>query len=275
MEKFSLPLVAEGLTAYAIERQNGFERHQPAGTPPWAEKRRFWTDAVLHGMARLEGHEPDMTLMNRYDHEMEQARGSLTNPASLQLQNNTVRELHSFVSALAASGDDRRRQINVVSELLEDMASHLPWAGVGKALDCARDEADRALVCMTAQMPIRFTHIFLGGDSGPWASGFVSGCVRDPEAVRESSVFMDAARKYPDVSNWVTCCVTYVGRGLPSALGSVDASDFDLEIMNRAGDSFLKEQGVRWLSGPYQMTIAAEPVQSQGESASPSMGLTM
>ena len=59
-------------------------------------------------------------------------------------------------------------------------------------LDCARDEADHALVRMTAQMPIRFTHIFMGGDSGPWASGFVSGCVRDPEAVRESSVFMDA-----------------------------------------------------------------------------------
>ncbi len=38
---------------------------------------------------------------------------------------------------------------------------------------------------------------------------------------------------------------------------------FDLEIMNHAGDSFLKEQGIRWSSGPYMMTIAAEPARSQ------------
>ncbi len=275
MERFNLPLVAEGLTAYAIERQNGFERHQPDGVPPWAEQRRFWTDAVLQGMARLEGREPDMTLIARYDHELEQARGALTSPASPRLQNDTVRELRSFVSALAASGDDRRQQISAVRDLLEDMASHLPWAGTGKTLDHARDEADRALVRMTSQMPIRFSHIFMGGDTGPWASGFVSGCVCDPEAVNETSVYQDAAREYTDIQNWVTLCVTYVGRGLPSALGAVDASAFDLEIMNRAGDSFLKEQGIRWLSGPYQMTIAAEPVQSQDEPVSLNMGLTM
>lgn len=275
MEKFNLPLVAEGLTAYAIERQNGFERHRPDGAPPWTEQRRFWTDAVLQGMARLEGREPDLTIMEQYDHELEQARGSLTSPALPQLQNGTVRELHSFVSALAATGDDRRRQINAVRELLEDMTSHLPWAGAGNVLDHARDEADRALVRMTAQAPLRFTHILMGGDSGPWASGFVSGCVHDAEAVKGTVVYQDAVRQYPDIQNWVTSCVTYVGCGLPSALGTVDASAFDLEIMNRAGDSFLKEQGVRWLSGPYQMTVEVEPVQRQDEPASFQMGLTM
>ncbi len=264
MEKFNLPLVVEGLTAYVIERQNGFERHQPNGAPSWTEQRRFWTDAVLQGMARLEGREPDMTLMARYDHEMEQARGSLTSPASAQLQNDTVRELRSFVNALAASGDDRRRQISAVRDLLEDMASHLPWAGTGKNLDNARDEADRTLTRMTAQMPICFTHIVLGGDAGPhWASGFESGCISDPEAVKGTAVYQDAVRAYPDVQNWVTSCITYVGCGLPTALWAVDASAFDLEIMNHAGDSFLKEQGIRWSSGPYMMTIAAEPARSQ------------
>ena len=34
MNKFNIPLVAEGLTAYAIERQNGWERHRPEGAPP-------------------------------------------------------------------------------------------------------------------------------------------------------------------------------------------------------------------------------------------------
>ena len=59
MKRFDIPLVAEGLTAYAIERQNGWERHQPEGAPTWAERRRFWTDAILQGMARLEGQDPD------------------------------------------------------------------------------------------------------------------------------------------------------------------------------------------------------------------------
>ncbi len=276
MEIFNIPLVAEGLTAYAIERQNGFERHQPDGAPSWAEQRRFWTDAILQGMTRLEGHEPDPTQMDQYDRELERTRGFLTSPASAQLQNDTIRELQSYVRTLEATGDDRRRQIKAVSELLEDMASHLPWAGAANTLDCARDEADRALVRMTAQMPIRFTHIVLGGDAGPhWASGFVSGSVTDDEAVRQSLVYQNAVRDYPEIKNWATFCVVYVGHGLPSALGTVDASSFDLEIMNRAGDRFLDEWGIRWLSGPYQMTIGTAPVQDQNESVSFQTGLTM
>lgn len=118
---------------------------------------------------------------------------------------------------------------------------------------------------MTAQMPIRFTRILLGGDAGPhWASGFVSGSVTDAEAVKQTSVYQETARNYPEVTVWPALCTVYVGRGPPSALGTVDASDFDLEIMNRTGDKFLNECGVRWLGGPYQITIAKNlyPVQS-------------
>jgi len=67
-------------------------------------------------------------------------------------------------------------------------------------------------------------------------------------------------RDYPEIKSWPALCTVYVGRDLPSALGTVDASDFDLEIMNRAGDQFLKERSVRWVSGAYQMTV---PVQEQ------------
>ena len=276
MKKLNISLVKEGLTAYAIERQNGFERHQPDGAPPWMEQRRFWTDAILQGMARLEGREPDPAQMDQYDQELEQARGLFTSPAPAQLQNDTIQELRSYVHTLEATGDDRRRQIKAVSELLEDMASHLPWAGAANALDCARDEADRALVRITAQMPIRFTHILLGGDAGPhWASGFVSGSVTDEAAVKQSPVYQNAVRDYPEIKNWVTACVVYVGRGLPSALGTVDASSFDLEIMNQAGDRFLDERGVRWLSGPYQMTVPTAPTQSQDKLTAFQMGLTM
>ena len=75
MSRFNIPGVARGLTTYAIERQHGFERHQPDGLPPWAEQRRFWTDAILQGMARLEGDPPDPKLMEQFDLELEQSRG--------------------------------------------------------------------------------------------------------------------------------------------------------------------------------------------------------
>ena len=115
MIRFNIPLVAKGLTAYAIERQNGFERHQPDGAPPWSEQRRFWTDAILQGMARLEGREPDPAQMDQYDQELEQACGLFTSPAPAQLQNDTIQELRSYVYTLEATGDDRRRQIKAVS----------------------------------------------------------------------------------------------------------------------------------------------------------------
>ena len=270
MDKFDVRRVAMGLTAYAIERQNGFERHQPEDSPPWQEQRRFWTDAILQGMARLDGLTPDPKLMEQYDLELEQARGCyFTVPATQQMQKDTIRELRCFVAALEATGDDRRRQANVMRELLEDMSLHPHWwNGKDNGLDLARDEADRALVRMTAQMPIRFTRIVLGGDAGPhWAGGFVSGSVTDEAAVKKTTVYQDAIRKYPEVAEWPALCTVYAGRGLPTALGTVSASDFDLEIMNRTGDRFLDERGVRWLGGPYQMTIAAAPAESLDESA--------
>lgn len=278
MNKFDVRRVAMGLTAYAIERQNGFERHQPEGTPPWQEQRRFWTDAILQGMARLDRLAPDPKLMEQYDLELEQARGCyFTVPATQQMQKDTIRELRRFVATLENTGDDRRRQINVVRELLEDISLHPHWwNGKNNGIDLARDEADRALVHMTAQMPIRFTRVILGGDAGPhWAGGFVSGSVMDEEAVKKTTVYQEAIRKYPEMAEWPALCTVYAGRGLPTALGTVNASDFDLDIMNRTGDRFLDERGVRWLSGPYQMTIAAAPAESLDVPAPFQMGYTM
>ena len=129
---------------------------------------------------------------------------------------------------------------------------------------------------MTAQMPIRFTRVILGGDAGPhWAGGFVSGFVTDGEAIKQTPVYQDAVRKYPEITDWPALCTVYVGHDLSSALGTVDASSFDLEIMNRAGDSFLKEQGVRCVGGPHQMVVPAGPAQSQDSPAPLQMGLTM
>ncbi len=269
MSRFNIPGVARGLTTYAIERQHGFERHQPNGLPLWAEQRRFWTDAILQGMARLEGRQPDPELMEQFDLELEQSRGCyFFVPAAQQMQKDVILELRHFVAALEATGDDRRRQIAVVGALLEDMATYRSWGWTENGLSSAREEAESALVRMTAQMPIRFTRILLGGDVGPhWTSGFVPGAVTDAGIVKQTSVYQEAVRKYPEVTDWPALCTVYVGRGLPSALGTVDASDFDLNIMNRTGDRFLKAQGVHCVGGPYPMTIAATPEVTAPEKA--------
>ena len=262
MEKFDIRRVTEGLATYAIERQNGFERRQQDGIPTWMEQRRFWTDAILQGMARLDGGEPDPGLMERFDRALKQARGSAaTEPAAFKLQGDTIRTLRNFVSALEATGDDRRLQVDVVRMLLDDMSSHLPWARGDNGLDLACGEAEHALRCMTAQLPIRFTRVLLGGDAGPhWASGYASGSVTDAEAVKQTAIYQKAVRDYPEIKSWPALCTVYTGGGQYGPVVSVPASEFDLAIMNRAGDRFLKERGVRWSCGMYQMTV---PVQEQ------------
>ena len=261
MNRYNIPVTAEGLTAYAIERQNGWERHRPDGALPWAELRRFWTDAILQGMARLEGQSPRPHQMRQFDQQLMDARGSAAIiPASPPLQQKTIRNLRNYVSALETAGGDQRQQINVMRELLEDMASHLPWAGTNNKLDLARDEAEAALRRMTAQKPVRFTRILLGGDAGPhWASGFVSGSVTSMETVKQTAVYQDTVQKYPEVSSWPALCTVYVGADIRIPSRAVDASNFDLEIMNRAGDRFLAESGVCRLDGFYQMTILSLP----------------
>lgn len=196
--------------------------------------------------------------MERYDHELGTARrGFVSVPASPQLQQKTIRNLRRFVSALEFAGGDRRRQINVVWKLLDDMSSHLPWADTGNGLNRTRDEAEYALCRMTAQLLIRFTRVLLGGDAGPhWVSGFVSGSVTDAEAVRRTAVYRDALRQYPEIKEWPALCTVCVERDMPSAIGAVNACAFDLEILNRIGDRFLKEQGVQQVYSR-QMTITA------------------
>ena len=77
MKRFDIPLVAEGLTAYAIERQNGWERHRPEGAPTWAERRCFWTDAILQGMTKLEGQDPDPKWLRQFDRRLTDRRSGL------------------------------------------------------------------------------------------------------------------------------------------------------------------------------------------------------
>lgn len=119
MNRFHILLVAEGLTTYAIER------HQPPDGPPWTDRRWFWTDSILHGMAKLEGCLPDPALMERYDQELREAKGRFfIVPATRDMQRDTILYLRAYLSALEEAGGDRRLQVEVVQKLLEDMSSH-------------------------------------------------------------------------------------------------------------------------------------------------------
>ena len=258
MNRFNISLVAERLTAYAIERQNGLERHQPEGTPTWQEQRRLWTDAILQGMARLDGRAPVPELMAWYDQRLEDARScAAVEPLPLSEQAALIRDLSQYTAALETAGDDRRRQIAVVGDLLRDMITHLPWGLTDNGLLHAREQTESMLLRMTAQMPIRFTRVLLGGERGPCESDFVSGTVKNAEAVRATELYGRMSRQYPEITEWPSICTVYVGRGLDSALGTKDAADFDLAIIREAGDQFLKLPGIHAV-GACQLSVPAQ-----------------
>ncbi len=110
---------------------------------------------------------------------------------------------------------------------------------------------------MTARMPIRFTRILLGGERGPCESDFVSGAVTDADAVKATALYERMCSQYPEVAEWPAICTVCVGRGLDSALGTTDTSDFDLDIIRNTGDRFLKLPGVRGV-GAHELKIPAD-----------------
>lgn len=116
-------------------------------------------------------------------------------------QRTLIRTICGYITALEATGDDRRRQVAVVRDLLGDMISHRLWGLTGNGLARTREQAECALLRMTAQTPIRFTRVLLGGDAGPWVGGFASGAVMDAGAVRKTAVYDEAVRRYPEITD--------------------------------------------------------------------------
>ena len=258
MEKYDISLTAEGLTAYAIERQSGFERHQPRGKSSWAESRRFWTDAILQGMARLEGGTPDPEMMTRFDQRLAAAHGcaavEMTPPSA---QKELIQNLRNYVSALEATGEHRGLQVAVVRELLEDMATHPSWDSSANGLDHARDEVDGILLRMTARKPIHFTRILLGGDVGPADDDFVSGIVTDTDAVRGTKLFARLSQTHPEVDEWPAIATVWLCGGQTVTAATVPADELELKIIREVGTRFLDYPGVRpvW---PHELHIPAQ-----------------
>ncbi len=249
MNRFNIPLVAEGLTTYAIERQNGIERHQVFDAPPWAEQRRGWIDGVLRGMAELDGLCPEPELLENFDRKLEQARGGLAVvPASPEMQKDTTANLRNYISALGDAGGDRRRQIAVAEALMQDMITHRPWDICRKELSEALQLTSDMLMRMTAQLPIRFTYITLRENfpSCINMSGFVSGTVKDAEAVKATELYKNLNQWNPEVTEWLASCSVYVG-GNADPDHAIDADAFDMSIIRSDEYRFLKQPGIRYV----------------------------
>ncbi len=247
MDRFNIPLTAERLAAYAIERQNSAERHQYPGSPSWMEQRRHWTDAILQGMTRLEGRDPAPELMDWYDRRLEAARGhAAIEPLPLKEQSALIRDLSRYVSALEAAGDDRRKQVITVRELLDDMLTYRPWTRSDNGLIKANEQIQKTILDMTARMPVRFTRISIGGGAlTPRETGFLPGAVVDVDEVKTTALFRKMSGLYPEAKYWPVRCMVYVGGGLDSDRGMMDATDFDLNLIQDARDRLLIHPGIR------------------------------
>lgn len=253
MEKFNIPLVAKGLIAYAVERQVGTERMRLEGSPPPAERRRFCADAVIRGMAELEGLPPDLTFLEQYDSALEQAKhGFAVEPASPQLQTEVGQNFMRYVSALENAGGDSRRRIAEVRELAEDIATHRPWASCKiKLFEPVICTASNILKRMTAERPIRFTYFTLSGGFDPpnHIGDFASGILSDAEAVKATELYQKVTQWCPDARSWRAVCSVYVGGNADPAGTVTDADDFDMSIIREDEYRFLKQPSIRCVDG--------------------------
>lgn len=244
-------IVAEGLAAYAIERRFGWERHRPDGAPSWDAVRTMWARVLLGEMDDLNGEQP--SLLELYNQRLKEAKRIFAaEPSPLKLQSDTIKGMSDYVSALSRMAGDSRHQIYAVRELLDDMGSHLPWAGSSDTQSKVIDQANRELRRMTAQQPIRFTRLLLGWEGGPAGSTFLPGLVTQADEIL-ASVFFDEMRWRHGYDKWPALCVAYTGGGRGHYL--YDADEFDVGVMNEAGDDFLKEPGIVCLGGPHEIEV--------------------
>ena len=198
------------------------------------------------------------SLLGLYNQRLKEAEGIPTpEPAPLQLQRDTIRGLSEYVSAQSRAAGDNRRRIFVVRELLDDMGSHLPWAGSVDTWEEAIGQANRELRHMTALQPIRFTRVLLGWEGGPMDSAFLPGLVMEADEILASDFYAEMRWRYGGYEKWPALCTVYAGGDNPFETRDADA--FDVAIMNEAGDDFLKEPGIKWAGGSHEIEIHCGP----------------
>ena len=263
MSRINMSVVFHGLTGYAIERQNGIERHQPADCPPWREERRRWIKNILQDMASKFGADKykGKELAERFDMSMEQARRCAAvevTPVSIQIQ--LIRSLRIYISSLEGHEDDTRPEIWDVRALAEDMLSHLPWDPYCIGVDWLLNHADYALMQQTAHQSICFTRISVYSKSGPCNVSYVPGKVAEEHNAVLTRLVKVMAEQYPEVENWTAACMVY---HCGSYKYPREATEWDLSLIDMAGDRFLCQPEARLVSEPIEMMFSPRPVMTE------------
>ena len=263
LSPFEVWTAAEGIAAYIRDRQAGTEeRHQPSGLPPWRIARLGWAKNILWEMAARCGGEisakPLWKFLSKQTKDV--GNGQAAELSTSETRCRTIQSLDKYTAVLKQSRGDCRCHLWTVKEFLEDMyLDRLWWSTPG--LSDLQDEVQSTLLRITAQQPIRFTWILLGPERGPCDSALVAGIVNTAEAVRQTGFFREMCGKYPKMREWPSICVAYGGGG---RIPARDASEFDLSILREAGDRALDLEGIRPISGCYELRIGAEPCLAMG-----------
>ena len=241
---FYFPRAAEDLTAYAVERQVGFEQHQGRQFRQ-PEERNRWIRGILRGMAEVCGADMDAPV-RQFDQRLEDARGCFAVEAlGLPEQRYTIHSLRRYADQLDLMNGDQRERMMEVKNLLEDITAYLSWDVFRTGVYDAREQVESRLLRMTARRPIRFTRVLVGGDLDPGGAEFVSGSVHSMDGVRGTEMFQKTAQEYPERQEWPAICTVYLGGGREFAVGTIDADELDMAVIREAGDRFLKQPKVR------------------------------
>lgn len=242
--KIDLRRTADELTAYAAERQAGFEQHQMGSTFRQPETRNEWIRNILLGMAEVNGAD-GAELTARFDRHLDEACGCFgTETLPQSGQEHLVQSLRQYAAALEQQGGDQRERLMQVRDLLEDMTACLSWRPEVVGFYPARDQVTEQLLRMTAQRPICFTHVMLGGDFDVGGVEFLSGSVNTHAKVQLTQVFQQLMAEFPRCNTWPARCTVYRGGGRQPELPSIDADKLDMKIIRATGNQFLKQAGV-------------------------------
>ena len=244
-KKFNLSRTADELTTYAAERQAGFEQHRLGNSFHHPETRNEWVRDILRGMAEVNGVDGG-ELTARFNQQLEEAHGCFGVEMLPQAgRKHAVQALRRYASALEHLDGDQRSRLMRVRDLLEDMAAYLPWDPRTIGIDPARKQVTEQLLRLTAQRPIRFTRVLLGGELDPGGIEFLPGMVNDEESVRRTQEFQRLTVEYPKREEWPALCVVCMGGGRREDAGTIDAEGLDMAVIREAGEAFMKRPEVR------------------------------
>lgn len=241
---FNFSRTADGLTAYAVERQAGFERHQNRQIRQ-PEERNRWIRGILRGMAEVCGVDMDAPV-RKFDQRLEDAHGCFAVEAlGLPEQRDTIHSLRRYTDKLEFMNGDQRARMVEVKNLPEDITVCLSWDVSRTGVYDAREQVENQLLRMTARRPIRFTRVLVGGDLDPGGAEFVSGLADSTDDVRSTEMFQNTTQEYPERQEWPAICTVYLGGGREFAVGTIDADELDMAVIRETGDRFLKQPEVR------------------------------